>query len=329
MGSSSKIEWTRGDDGTAGATWSPIRARYNEPQNDGSGKERLGWHCEHVSEGCRNCYAEAINRRLGTGRDFLPDELYKHKRYEGLHNSDVVIYLDEAMLMAPLKWKKPRRIFVESMSDMFGVFVTEEMQDRMFAVMALCSQHTFQVLTKRPERMRDYFGRTFDEQAWRDALIEGAAQNIFQAMTGENPDHWLAVHAPLPNVWLGTSVEDQRAADERIPHLLETPAALWFLSCEPLLDAVDISNFLHSAGRPSPLWVIVGGESGPKARPFDIAWAHILIEQCSPYGVPCFVKQLGSNPVTLGNSILLKDRKGGDIDEWPEALRVREFPDAP
>ena len=170
MGENSKIEWTD-------STWNPIRAR-----NLATGK--VGWHCEHMSEACRFCYAEGINRRLGTGLDFKPG-----------HRADIEIFLDEQMLLAPLRWKKPRRIFVNSMTDTFAEFVKDEWLDRMFAVMVLCPQHTFQVLTKRPERMRSYV--------------------IHLAVGG-----W-----PLKNIWLGVSAEDQATADERIPLLLQTPAA--------------------------------------------------------------------------------------------------------
>lgn len=151
---------------------------------------------------------------------------------------------------------------------------------------------------------------------------------------------------PLVNVWLGVSVEDQATADERIPPLLETPAALRFLSCEPLLELVTIFSLDGPVDVPgngeSPLhWVIVGGESGPGARLFDIGWARDIIEQCESVCVPVFVKQLGSRPMMRGvgelrgqfiaggnkdNGAWIRDRKGADMSEWPEYLRVREFP---
>src|ERR1043166_3823667 len=131
MAANSKIEWTD-------ASWTPIRAR-----NLKTGK--IGWHCEHVTSGCEFCYAENMNKRLGTGLSFKPG-----------HRKDIQIFLDETMLLAPLRWKKPRMIFVCSMTDAFADFVKDEWLDKMFAVMALCPQHTFQVLTKRPERMREW-----------------------------------------------------------------------------------------------------------------------------------------------------------------------------
>lgn len=131
-------------------TWSPVRARLIEIQDDGSGKERIGWHCEKVSPACANCYAEALNLRLGTGRRYHADE-YHDPKNTLYRNGDSKVFLDEKLLLAPLHWKRPRRIFLSSMTDIFADFVTDEMLDRIFAVMALCPQHTFQCLTKRPE----------------------------------------------------------------------------------------------------------------------------------------------------------------------------------
>ncbi len=270
MGAKTKIEWTRGEDGSSGATWNPIRAR-----NLATGK--IGWHCEHVSEGCRFCYAERLNLRLGTGLQFKPGR-----------RGDYGIFLDEKMLLAPLRWKKPRRIFVNSMSDTFAEFVKDEWIDRMFAVMALCPQHTFQCLTKRPKRMRHY------------CTDSGVTHRIASAITCVSiPLEW-----PLQNCWLGTSCEDQTTADERIPLLLETPAAVRFVSLEPLLGPIKLRETLsmdrHSDWLASGLsgedgldWVIVGGESGPHARPMHPQWVRNLRDQCATAGVAFFLKQWG------------------------------------
>ena len=175
MSDGTKIEWTD-------ATWTPIRARAFVLQSDGSGKERIGWHCEHASDGCKNCYAEGMNLRLGTGFDYKPGHL-KHTTRHGDPRGDVTIFLDEKMLQVPLRWKKPRKIFVCSMTDLFADFVTDEMIDKVFAVMALCPQHTFQVLTKRSSRMRRYI-ESIDNgdgerlEGFRSALVEGMAQSI-------------------------------------------------------------------------------------------------------------------------------------------------------
>jgi protein gp37 len=282
-------------------------------------------------------------------------------------------------LTVPLKWRKPRRVLV---SDLFHEDVPDEFLDRVFAVMALTPQHTYQVLTKRPERMRAYL-------TWRDnhrvLNRRGAIQNQLDFQSTQ--PRTVIADWPLPNVWLGTSVENQEAADERIPHLLATPAAVHYLSCEPLLGPVTLDGrvlgrrcecphdyypfvpgkgYQHyaecraaetkgwvlspsSSYRLAPNaridWVIVGGESGPGARPCDLGWIRDVVAQCKAAGVPAFVKQLGSKPVSFGTEnepgiggirristyrqrwdYRLRDRKGGDMSEWPEDLRVREWP---
>jgi len=267
-----KIEWTD-------YSWNPIRARRLD-----NGK--LGHHCEHVSEGCRNCYSESMNRRLGTGLDFKPG-----------HRADVEIFLDEKMLLAPLRWKKPRRIFVNSMTDTFAEFVKDEWIDRMFAVMALCPQHTFQVLTKRPGRMQTYCCDPQSQRIWRLACNMGQPGRALSATLAKFGSPW-----PLPNIWLGISAEDQATADERIPLLLQTPAAVRFVSLEPLLGPIDLMQCkavtvetpgMEPAG--SIDWAIVGGESGPHARPLHPRWARDLRDQCATAGVPFFFKQWGQH----------------------------------
>jgi protein gp37 len=279
----------------------------------------------------------------------VADRFWKGRKF-----TDVQFHADR--LDQPLRWRKPRRVFVNSMSDLFHYDVPDDFIDRVFAVMALAPQHTFQVLTKRPERMRRYMARQVVGQA--DGFTYGdriavVACGVLRALpvrlanavarrTGLLRPKW-----PPPNVWLGVSVEDQSAADERIPLLLQAPAAVRFLSCEPLLGPVDLrrvstgmclglpmadgSRWLGS--KPGIDWVIVGGESGPGARPCDVAWIRSIVEQCQVAGVPVFVKQLGAVPVCVdGDSIWdrfqlgVRHPKGGDPDEWPEDLRVREFP---
>jgi protein gp37 len=234
MGDGTKIEW-------AEASWNPIRAR---DRNSG----KLGWFCEIITPGCENCYAQGINRRLGTGLPYL----------RGLRGG-VQVFLDEKILTLPLRWKLPRRIFVCSMSDLFGEFVSDEMLYRIFDVMEQCPHHTFQILTKRAPRMRDWF-REQDDLIW----------------SPNPPPSW---------IWAGVSVEDQRRADERIPLLLDTPAAVRWISAEPLLEGIDIARYLrrmvvrpneeltermieegwsHPGGQgdhPGIDWVVVGGES--------------------------------------------------------------------
>lgn len=322
-----KIEW-------ASDSWNPIRARNKlwertSPGGKTFGQERIGWHCEHVSEGCRHCYAGTMNKRLGTGLEFKPG------------NRDAIeLFLDEKMLLAPLHWRKPRMIFVCSMTDLFAEFVPDEWIDRMFGVMALCPRHTFQVLTKRPERMLAWYEKTRDRTAPVECLAE--------LYIGVGTRGW-----PLPNVWLGTSCEDQEAADTRIPDLLTTPTAVHWMSYEPALGPLKLHETLgddwlasgKSGERRGLDWVVCGGESGHGARPMDIAWVRSILAQCKAAGVPCFVKQLGARPFSLVKdkvfniwaigkgsfeagpfSAALKSAKGGDWAEWTSDLRVQEIP---
>jgi protein gp37 len=293
MGAKSSIEWTD-------ASWTPIRARNLE-----TGK--VGWHCERITTGCGTpteggCYAEKMNLRLGTGLPFKPG-----------HRKDIEIFLDEQMLLAPLRWKKPRMIFVCSMTDLFAEFMLDEWIDRVFAVMALCPQHTFQVLTKRAERMRDYISSPNQKRrvlAARDDVTPGVGSGKYNAKAALDAGARL-YSGPLPNVWLGVSAERQQEADERIPHLLDTPTTIRFISAEPLLGPIDLTRIQYSdeitfnvLKGPNKLpfghfdgatldWVIVGGESGPNSRPMHPDWARSLQKQCEAAGVEFFFKQRG------------------------------------
>lgn len=300
MSENSSIEWTD-------TTWNPVTG------------------CTKVSPGCAHCYAETFAERFRG----VPG----HPFEQGF---DLKLWPER--LTKPFTWKKPRKVFVNSMSDLFHEDVPSEFVDRVFAVMALTPQHTYQVLTKRPERMREWANderrTTKVEQAMREFRPEPPPRHWYHAPVNHAP--W-----PLPNVWLGTSVENQHWADVRIPELLATPAAVRFLSCEPLLGPLDLRPWLTrvptsgdgwrlTGGTALAIadivldWVIVGGESGPGARPFDLAWARSLVSQCRAAGVAVFVKQLGAKPALT--SIRLKSRKGGEMGEWPEDLRVREWP---
>jgi len=326
MGSKSTIQWTD-------ASWTPIRARVKEDAaaiatakgytslvqiaTDMAG--HVGPHCEHVSDGCTKCYSETGNGRClthnGTGLPF-------DRRARDL----VDIIVDEKILEWPLHWKKPRKVFVCSQTDLFGEWVTDEMIDRVFAVMALCPQHTFQVLTKRPDRMLKWFGATKPHGNFLPMTTPQRVDSAAGEFTGCQDD--LIVKAwPLPNVWLGVSCEDQPTADVRAHYLRQVPAAIRFISQEPQLSKIDwTGDMLHGIS-----WLIVGGESGPGARPFDIEWASKTIEQCKAAGVAVFVKQIGAKPFhSLDKEyprVPLEDRKGGDMGEWPVRLRVRQFPE--
>lgn len=272
MADGTKIEW-------ADASWNPIRAR-----NKATGK--IGWHCEHKNEACRHCYAEGFNLRLGTGFAFRRQD-----------RDAVEIFLDEKMLTQPLHWKRPRRIFVCSMTDLFAEFVTDEMIDRIIAIAGLCPQHQFLALTKRPDRARGYLCR-LDQEPERDTVKRLAA-----AMPPHPWPRFDAITVPLPNLWLGTSIHDQPSADEFVPQLLAAPVAIRFLSYEPALGPVDLRRIpVDDVGRertadgwrfPPIHWVIAGGESGPNARPMHPDWTRSLRDQCAGAGVPFFFKQWG------------------------------------
>lgn len=239
MSDKTGIEWTD-------ATWNPVTG------------------CSKVSAGCKHCYAEREWPRM---TKLVP-------AYAGRDFTDVRTHEDR--LTQPMRWTKPRMIFVNSMSDLFHPDVPFDFIDLVFSAMELSPRHVFQVLTKRPERMRDYI----KSRAFKDY--------------------------PLPNVWLGVSVEDQAAADERIPLLLDTPAAVRWISAEPLLGPIVLPECTgdwrcklngidgHSERPLGGLgWVVVGGESGPKARPMHLNWARILRDQCAAAGVPFLFKQWG------------------------------------
>lgn len=256
--------------------------------------------CVKVSPGCANCYAESI-----TGR-FWPIGGAKFPGYSLpiLDRGEIVI--DESKLWEVLHRRKPTRYFWCDMNDLFGEWVSFEMIDRCFAVMALTPQHTHLVLTKRAKRMAEWVSRHTSYDVLRRHAI--------------GTDVW-----PLPNVWLGVSAEDQQRLDERVPHLLRCPAQIRFLSLEPLLAPIDRLPLDVIS------WTIIGGESGPGARPSNLAWHRSIRDQCREAGVAFFEKQLGSNPVDYKQGIGtipmgLNSRKGNDMSEWPIDLRVREFP---
>ena len=280
MADKSKIEWTE-------ATWNPVTG------------------CSKVSPGCAHCYAEAISRRFGhSPAPWTPE------------NAEVNVQLHPERLDQPYRWKKPRRIFVNSMSDLFHELVPSDMIANVFSVMGDNPRHTFQVLTKRADRMRKWLGevesyaRQGQNEDW-DAVTMNYPRYLADRLTHES--QW-----PLSNVWLGVSVENQYWADERIPYLAETPAAVRFLSCEPLLKPVDLMDHLDRID-----WVIVGGESGPGARPMSVEWVRDLIDQCKCARVPIFVKQLGT---AWSKTADAKNRKGEDPSEWPDDIRIREYP---
>ncbi len=323
MGVNSSIEW-------CDSTWNPVRG------------------CSRVSPGCVNCYAEKVAARFSDQGQ--PFHLFASRTPKPHWTGKVGIV--ENHLMDPLKWRKPQRIFVNSMSDLFHEDLPDEAIDRVFAVMALCPQHTFQCLTKRPGRMLRYLNSTYTFR--RNSVIDEASRILHDRQEKDiRAISWNLPAWPLPNVWLGVSAENFATWDARVHLLKRTPAAVRFVSYEPALED------LESVDLEEIDWLIVGGESGPGARPFDISWARNTVHQCAAAGVACFVKQLGPQPYDsacdqrddywpgepfkpdcrygavkafpgrekeYALSHILKSRKGGDMSEWPEDIRVRQFP---
>lgn len=215
--------------------------------------------------------------------------------------------------------------------------VTDEQLDQVFSVMALTPWHTYQILTKRAARMLEYCDRLTTKSggfALAEAITKIDVQTPHKGLLVESLKSDGGACLPLPNVWLGVSVENQQAADERIPLLLQTPAAVRFLSCEPLLEKVSLDGhldmFYMGMGEETCIsWVIVGGESGSSARPCDIEWIRSIVQQCADANVPCFVKQLGSEPLYPEVDVRwagMTTGKGNIPEEWPEDLRVRQMP---
>jgi protein gp37 len=291
-----------------------------------------GWWCRKISPGCTNCYAELLNQNAFFNGNKL---LYKGKPPK--------LFLVEKLIAGWCRQRKPKKHFVSSMTDVFGDWVPREWIFKFLDGMWFSPEQTFQVLTKRADVMER------EVKAWLESRgLRKVAQHI----------------------WLGVSVENQKCADERIEHLLAIPAMTRFLSVEPMLDSIDFKFRRRSHGFPMHIgtegqavgmpqgihWVIIGGESGDKARPCNVGWIRQGVRQCFMAGVPVFVKQLGENIVSRNDAgfegesdsewpmdthykeldpavyqgapvrVLLKDKKGGDMAEWPVDLRVREFP---
>jgi protein gp37 len=267
-----------------------------------------------------------------------------------------VVKIHPQRLTFPTSWREPKRVFVNSVSDLFHKDVPDAFIAAVFGVMASCRRHTFQILTKRAERLPVFFATLETEakrQGFGDQIAEFCALLASRHYAidvrdehGPPDDAW-----PLPNVWIGPSIENQRMADRRFPVASELGDAGWrvMVSMEPLLSSVSIPPRFLALGRKA--WVIVGGESGAKARPFNLAWPRAVVEQCQAAGVPVFVKQLGALPIYRCRTCVypfelmcrnfgrhghdasgvlrlhLSDRKGGDMAEWPADLQVRQYPE--
>ncbi|MEU4558576.1 phage Gp37/Gp68 family protein [Actinoplanes sp. NPDC023936] len=295
MSSKTSIEWTRGEDGSAGRTWNPL----------------LG--CERVSPGCDGCYAiTTATIRAGNPHPKVAAAFAGlTERRDGRLDWTGRINLLPDRLTQPLSWRKPSKVFVNSQSDLFHKDVPDEFIAKVFAVMAATPQHSYQLLTKRHGRMRSLLNNA----EWRSSVF------LRESLTGRAENRPLPAW-PLPNVWLGVSVEDQARAKLRVPALLHTPAAVRWLSCEPLLGPVSLIPWLNGGvGTVAPAdldWVVVGGESGPRARPVHPDWARALRDECIAAGVPYFFKQWGEwAPLVPGVN------PGKEIRAYPGALIQR------
>ena len=329
--------------------------------------------CARVSAGCKHCYAETMaarqvlmSRAQGRRSPYLPVVDEQRRRWNRR-----AVFLPER-LAEPLSWRKPSRVFVNSMSDLFHEDITFEQVAAVFGVMAATPRHTYQVLTKRPERMVEFFEHVFGLEDTENTINREAIERGWVIWDGNAPRcgwpknarpidyaHLYAAAPnpatlckrlpwvwPLPNVWLGVSVEDQRAADKRIPLLLQAPAVVRFISAEPLLGALELGALMgvpagaegegadyynalrgfgfFSDGEPAASrgerldWVITGGESGPGARPMDPNWARSLRDQCEEAGVPFFFKQWGGPNKKKAGRVL----DGRTHDAMPEVRRA-------
>lgn len=326
MADKTTISWTE-------ATWNPI----------------IG--CARVSEGCRNCYAEVQAKRIAL---MHPGSAYEGVLRRGKAGELLPMWNGKVTLMPerldqPIRWKRPRLIFVNSMSDLFHDDVPFEYVAAVFGVMGAARQHTFQVLTKRPARMLEFFAwlaaspiedpasseatRAIVRCAYHAAKLTNTYAPISMI---PRPGAW-----PLPNVWLGVSCENQAAADERIPLLLRCPAVVRWVSAEPLLGPINfdarsmgcVGHLAETFGNPLLHWIVVGGESGPGARPCRVDWIRDIVDDCRAAGVAVYVKQVGA--VAMERALIhgeddhhwrTRHPKGGDPAEWPLALNVQEYP---
>jgi protein gp37 len=347
MSDKTHIGWTE-------ATWNPV----------------LG--CSKISAGCRGCYAiNHVHRMAVNPNPKLRAANEGLTVIEGGHpNWTGKVRLIPERLDIPLRKRKPTMYFVNSLSDLFHEDLPDEDIYEVFAAIGAtfrmwCDEggnhravtHTYQVLTKRSHRMQKIVTQIVESSGdWKSPVVNAAvtqSRKRGDALPGNAAipvQQWIA--DGMPGLWLGVSVENQAMANERIPHLLRTPAAVRFLSVEPMLGPVNLSPWLQrgeveivSDGRLYPMqqvrrvlhWVIVGGESGPGARQCDVSWIRSIVRQCADAGVPCFVKQLGGKPEEVitapidGNkwnrAVVLSDRKGGNMQEWPADLRVRQMPE--
>lgn len=310
MGDKTGIAWTD-------ATWNPT----------------IG--CTRVSEGCRHCYAERMAARFaGPGQ---PYEGVASMTPSGPRWTNEVRVVMKRM-NDPVRWTRPRRIFVNSMSDLFHPAIAYPVIWMILETARRAPQHTYQVLTKRPGNAAAFFEWLADQWMQGEPIFPGADPGPHSASNADRAAHFERLWSEyFPNVWLGTSTENQETAEERVPLLLRTPARIKWLSVEPMIGPVRLRpEWIARYTPPSPSsfggrwdgpltlhWVVIGGESGPGARPMSEQWPTSLMDQCRAAGVPVFFKQAGDK---LARHWGCAARKGDDPDEWPEEFRVQEYP---
>lgn len=258
--------------------------------------------CDRVSPGCDNCYALTLAKRLQA----MGNPKYRRDGDPATSGPGFGVTEHPDALAWPLRRREPRMIFVNSMSDLFHKDVTDEFIAQVFAVMALTPRHTYQVLTKRHARMRSLLN---DDRFWRQVIVWA-----HRLKDGQHEPFM-----PLPNLWLGVSVENQQWADIRIPALLDTPAAVRWISAEPLLGPVDLGSVPpRIGGVPALDWVVVGGESGPRARPIHPSWVRLLRDQCVDADVAFFFKQWGGRTPKAGG----RELDGREWSEYPQSAAL-------
>lgn len=302
MADGTGIAWTD-------ATWNPLRG------------------CSHASIGCLNCYAERQAARwCGPGGPY--EGLIENGRWNGK------VRLVPEHLSDPIRWQRPRRVFVNSMSDLFHPQVGDPELDAIWARMLLSPRHTFQVATKRPARALVYLTAAglYDRILHAADRVRATRPRMTEVGISNPTTH------PAPWIHLLVSCSVQAEVDRDVPILLQTPVAVRGLSLEPLVEPIDVP--------PGIDWVIVGGESGSGARPCNVEWIRSIVRQCEAAGVSCFVKQLGAQPILrlseltakqfdrlgIGSTSFMnaevlyryfRNRAGADPSEWPEDIRVR------
>jgi protein gp37 len=308
MSTGTEIEWTHRP-GTVPATWNPTSG------------------CDQISAGCDLCYALRMAKRLKA----MGSPKYQNDGNPFTSGPGFALTVHPDTLTEPMSWRKPRTVFVNSMSDLFHARVPRDFLARVFAVMAATPQHTYQILTKRPERTARILADLCEcgsghppGEHFRSAMDWAATPHSPTYVPGVTSTYHVAPW-PLPNVWLGTSIESDEHTG-RADHLRATPATVRFISAEPLLGPLPGLDLTGVD------WLILGGESGSGARPLDLGWIRELVDMARAAGTAIFVKQMGSvwaKPVRyLAPVDGAWSSKGGDWNYWPDDLRIRDFPTA-